>query len=74
MKPIKSKIFLDLFPFYVLVNRKLEISSMGDSINECVKGAIGECINDVFNLVRPYIPFTWDDVRFIIKRLKLDRT
>ena len=62
MTPIKSGIFLDLFPFYVLFNRKLEILSMGDSIKEGIKSAIGECIKDVFNLTRPYIPFTWDDV------------
>ena len=33
-KPIKSSVFLDLFPFYVLFNRKLEINSLGDSIKE----------------------------------------
>ena len=66
MKPIKSGIFLDLFPFYVLFNRKLEILSMGDSIKEGIKSAIGECIKDVFNLTRPYIPFTWDDVSYFL--------
>jgi hypothetical protein len=60
--PIKSGVFLDLFPFYVLFNRKLEIISMGDSLKEGIKSAIGECVKDVFNLIRPYIPFTWDDV------------
>ena len=27
-----------------------------------IRNAVGECIKDVFNLTRPYIPFTWDDV------------
>ena len=60
--PIKSSVFLDLFPFYILFNRSLEITSMGDSIKECIKSVVGECIKDVFNLTRPFIPFTWDDV------------
>ena len=63
-KPIKSGVFLDLFPFYILFNKTLEIVSLGESIKFSIKNAVGECIKDVFNLTRPYIPFTWDDVSF----------
>lgn len=59
MKPIKSNMFLDLFPFYILINRSFEIVSLGDSMKESIHNAIGENVKDVFNLIRPYIAFTW---------------
>jgi hypothetical protein len=61
-KPIKSGIFFDLFPFYIIFNRKLEIVSLGESLKQSMNNALGESIKDVFNLTRPYIPFTWNDV------------
>ncbi len=63
-KPIKSGIFFDLFPFYIIFNRKLEIISLGESLKQAVRSAVGESLKDVFNITRPFIPFTWDDVSF----------
>ncbi len=57
--------FFDLFPFYIIFNRNLEILSLGESLRQAVKNVIGELIKDVFTMVRPNIPFTWDDVRII---------
>ncbi len=73
-KPIKSGIFFDLFPFYIIFNRKLEIISLGESLKQAVRSAVGESLKDVFNITRPFIPFTWDDVSvltFLIRRDKL---
>ena len=65
--PVKGGIFFDLFPFYIISNRNLEILSLGESLNQAVKFAIGESIKDVFTLVRPPISFTWDEVSDVIK-------
>ena len=64
--PIKSGIFFDLFPFYIIFNRNMEIVSLGESLKQAVKSAVGELIKDVFNMARPNIPFTWDDVCIFI--------
>jgi guanylate cyclase len=61
-------VFFDLFPFYIIFNRNLEILSLGESLRQAVKNAIGELIKDVFTMVRPNVSFTWDEVR--IKRIK----
>jgi hypothetical protein len=37
----------------------MEILSLGESLKQAVKSAIGESIKDVFNIVRPIIPFMW---------------
>jgi guanylate cyclase len=63
-KPIKAEIFFELFPFHIIFNRNLVIVSIGESLKQALKSAKGESIKDVLNLVRPYIPFTWDDVSF----------
>lgn len=60
--PIKSEIFFELFPFHVVFNRKMEIISIGHGLNQALKNIEGESVKDSFNLVRPLIPFTWDDV------------
>ena len=42
----------------------MEIVSLGESLKQAVKSAVGELIKDVFNMARPNIPFVWDDVSF----------
>ena len=61
--PVKSEIFFDLFPFHVVFNKNLDIISIGHGLAQAMKHVVGESIKDLFNLVRPLVPFTWDHVR-----------
>ena len=61
-KPIKASVFFELFPFHIIFQRSMNISSLGESLKQGIKHAEGESIRDVFNLNRPLISFTWDDV------------
>ena len=63
--PIKSEIFFELFPFHVVFKKDLEIISVGDSLKQAMKHAENESIRDVFNLVRPLMNLTWENVRKI---------
>jgi guanylate cyclase, other len=69
---IKSDIFFELFPFHIVFKRNLEIMSIGDGLKTAIMHAEGESMKDVFNLVRPLINFTWDNV-IKINRLTLNK-
>jgi guanylate cyclase len=60
--PIRSEIFFELFPFHVVFKRDLEILSVGESLKQAIKHVEGEGVRDVFNLVRPMMNFTWENV------------
>jgi guanylate cyclase len=60
--PIRSEIFFELFPFHVVFKRDLEILSVGESLKNAIKHVEGEGVRDVFNLVRPMMNFTWENV------------
>lgn len=60
--PIKSEIFFELFPFHVVFKKNMEIISIGDGLAQAMKHAEGESIKDLFNLARPLISFTWENV------------
>jgi guanylate cyclase len=63
--PIRSEIFFELFPFHVVFKRDLEIISVGESLRQAMTHAECESIRDVFNLIRPLMNLTWDNVRNI---------
>jgi guanylate cyclase len=60
--PIKSEIFFELFPFHVVFNRNMDIISIGNGLHTALHNIEGESFRDSFNLIRPLITFTWDDV------------
>jgi guanylate cyclase, other len=61
---VRSEIFFELFPFHVVFKKSLEIISVGDGLHQAIKNIEGESIKDLFNLARPLISFTWDNVTF----------
>ena len=63
--PIKSEIFFELFPFHVAFKKSMEIISIGDGLNQALTHAQGESIKDLFNLVRPLVAFTWENVNIL---------
>lgn len=60
--PVKSEIFFELFPFHVVFNRTLNVVSVGTSLAQALKNIEGDNMMDLFNLIRPLIPFTWENV------------
>jgi hypothetical protein len=60
MPPVKSDIILELFPFHLIFKRNMQIISVGDNLKLAIKHCKGEAMQDIFNLIRPYIEFSWD--------------
>ncbi len=60
--PIKSEIFFDLFPFHIVFKPNMEVISVGDSLGQVISNIEGELFSDTFNLSRPMVAFTWDNV------------
>ncbi len=60
--PIKSEIFFELFPFHVVFNESMTIISLGEGLGRAMTHCQGESIKDIFNLVRPMVSFSWDNV------------
>ena len=61
---ITSETFFELFPFHLVFKRNMEIISVGDSLAQALKHIIGESMKDLFNIVRPLINFSWDNVNY----------
>lgn len=62
LKPIKSSMFLEIFPFHLIFNDDLKIVSVGRSLENSLSYALGSQVTDIFSLSFPEIPFTWKDV------------
>ena len=60
---IDCAILFDLFPFIIIFKKNLEIILIGDSLKQVLKHYQGECINDLFNLDKPLVSFSWENVR-----------
>jgi hypothetical protein len=62
LPPIVSDIILELFPFHLIFKRNMQIISVGENLKLAIKHCKGEAMQDIFNLIRPYIEFSWDYV------------
>jgi guanylate cyclase len=59
---ISSEVFFELFPFHIVFKRNLEIISIGEGLKTAMKNVLGETVKDLFNLNRPMMAFTWENV------------
>ena len=59
---LKSDIFFDLFPFHVIFKKDLKIASMGEALKSAINEYNDEYMTSVFNLEKPIIDFTWENV------------
>ncbi len=62
LPPVLSDIILELFPFHLIFKRNMQIISVGENLRLAIKHCKGEAMQDIFNLIRPYIEFSWDYV------------
>ena len=68
MPMITPKVFCELFPFHIVFNSDLLIQQCGTNLQKMrpLDLYVGRSMSDVFTLVRPQIPFTFDYInRFI---------
>lgn len=69
---VRSEIFFELFPFHIIFKKSLEIISVGDGLSLIMKNVEGELIKDLFNINRPMITLTYDNVKeFIYMKKKI---
>jgi guanylate cyclase len=63
---VRSEIFFELFPFHIIFKKSMEIISVGDGLSLIMKNIEGELVRDLFNINRPMISLTYDNVNKII--------
>ncbi|XP_067933138.1 soluble guanylate cyclase 88E-like [Watersipora subatra] len=61
-KPIPANVFFELFPFHLVLNRDLMITSVGVVIKSVLPNLIGSQLDDLFHISRPLIDFNWDSI------------
>ena len=56
--------FFDIFPFYVMYDRSLEIVGVGNGLRNAMPtdAVLGKKLTDVFHVIRPTFEFTWKNV------------
>ncbi|XP_022238313.1 soluble guanylate cyclase 88E-like [Limulus polyphemus] len=62
MLPIKACLFLEIFPFSIVFDKKLLIKSIGNSLQNVMPSLMGQRLPDVFDLTRPVIEFSWKSI------------
>ncbi|XP_076339771.1 soluble guanylate cyclase 88E-like [Tachypleus tridentatus] len=62
MIPVKACLFLEIFPFSIVFDKKLLIKSIGNSLQNVMPSLIGQTLPDVFDLTRPVIEFSWKSI------------
>ncbi|XP_022082934.1 soluble guanylate cyclase 88E-like isoform X2 [Acanthaster planci] len=60
---MKASLFFDLFPFHIMFNRKMIIKNVGKSLLAVLPNLVGKVLTDVFELKRPLLNFTWENIR-----------
>ncbi|CAI2353917.1 unnamed protein product [Caenorhabditis sp. 36 PRJEB53466] len=60
--PVDTKSFLQMFPFHIAFNKKLEILMAGQGLLNLMPDIQGLLMTDVFDLQRPCIKFTADGI------------
>jgi guanylate cyclase, other len=64
-KEIKGETFFSIFPFHIIFKSNMIITSVGESIKKVFQNIENEAISDIFNLIKPPVSFTWDNVSFM---------
>uniref|UniRef100_A0A8R1E9B1 guanylate cyclase n=1 Tax=Caenorhabditis japonica TaxID=281687 RepID=A0A8R1E9B1_CAEJA len=60
--PVDTKSFLQMFPFHIAFNKKLEILICGEGLRNLMPNIQGLLMTDVFDLQRPCIKFTAEGI------------
>lgn len=61
---ISSQIFFDMFPFHIVFDKSMIICNVGSGLESVMKGVVGHAVDEMFQLVRPLVEFTLENVSF----------
>lgn len=59
---IPMDVFYEVFPFHIVFDQEMVISSTGNSLEEVLRDLPGKKIGSQFSLIRPFMEFTWQNV------------
>ena len=59
---IPMDVFYEVFPFHIVFDRQMVISSTGNSLEAVLPDLPGKKIASKFTLIRPFTEFTWENV------------
>ncbi len=62
---ISSDVFFDVFPFNIVFNRSMVIRNIGAGLEAVMPGIVGYAVDEVFNMTRPLLEFTLENVRLL---------
>lgn len=63
---IPMDVFYEVFPFHIVFDREMVISSTGNSLEAVIQDLPGKTISSKFSLIRPFMEFTWHNVSFTV--------
>lgn len=64
---IQMDVFYEVFPFHIVFDKELVITSIGSSLHAIFSSLIGEKIQSHFSILRPFVEFSWENVSTPIK-------
>ncbi|EDO43095.1 predicted protein, partial [Nematostella vectensis] len=59
---IHIDVFYEVFPFHVVYDKSMTITSVGSSLEAVLPNLVGCKITDEFSLIRPFLDFSWESV------------
>lgn len=59
---IPMDVLYEVFPFHIVFDQDMEISSTGNSLEAVLQDLPGKIISSKFSLIRPFMEFTWQNV------------
>lgn len=59
---ISTELILETFPFHLLFREDMKMFGIGESLVKVLPNIDGKYLQDIFRLLRPTIPFTWQSV------------
>lgn len=63
---IQMDVFYEVFPFHIIFDKDMVITSIGSSLHAICSSLIGESIESHFLVLRPFIQFSWENVGIYI--------
>ncbi len=68
--PLEYDVLYNVFPFHMVYNRQMLITSIGSGLNVILPNCIGQAIDEMFILSRPLVEFTIENVSHKFKNYK----
>ena len=59
---IPMEVFYEVFPFHIVFDQDMVISSTGNSLEAVIQDLPGNTIASKFSLIRPFVEFSWKNV------------